>query len=133
MPRERCCHGREGRPCTCEMGNLYRFVEPIVLLSLARLGTAHGYTIAQEAEKMAVTHAGLDIGAVYRTLRRLEEAGHVQSSWETEQPGPARREYVLTDSGWAHLEQWAIVLDGFMASLGSVLGRCREALDRRGD
>lgn len=70
MPRQRCCGHPEGRPCTCEMGNLYRFVEPIVLVSLARLGTAHGYQIARDAEEMAVTHAGLDIAAIYRALPR---------------------------------------------------------------
>lgn len=112
------------------MGNLYRFTEPIVLVSLARLGTAHGYQIAQEAERLAVTHAGLEVGAVYRTLRRLEEVGYVSSAWDTRGPGPARRDYVLTDAGWNHLREWTAVLEDFMQSLGMVRDRCREAAQK---
>lgn len=126
MPHRRCCDHPEGRPCTCEMGNLYRFVEPIVLVSLAHLGTAHGYQIAQMAEQLAVTHAGVDIAAVYRTLRRLEIAGHVQSAWETGQSGPARREYTLTESGREHLSEWTAVLADVTDSLGALLEKCKE-------
>ncbi|MDI6870832.1 MAG: helix-turn-helix transcriptional regulator [Bacillota bacterium] len=112
------------------MGNLYRFAEPIVLVSLARLGTTYGYQIAQEAERLAVTHAGLDAAAIYRTLRRLEDAGYVNSTWDTRGPGPARRDYVLTEAGWAHLREWAEVLEDFLKSLRAVLEQCREAVKK---
>lgn len=104
-------------PCSCEMGNLYRFAEPIVLLAIWRLGEAHGYQIAQQAEGMAVTHAGLDSGVIYRTLRRLEAAGRLRSWWDTSGDGPARRLYVLTESGIQHLGEWAHVLKDIAASL----------------
>jgi len=109
------------------MGNLYRFAEPIVLLAIARLGEAHGYQIAQEAEGMAVTHAGLDSGVIYRTLRRLETAGQVRSSWDTSGTGPARRVYVLTESGVQHLGEWAQVLGDVTASLQALARDCQRA------
>lgn len=112
------------------MGNLYRFAEPIVLVSLAQLGKAHGYQISQEAERLAVTHAGLDVGSVYRTLRRLEDEGFVASAWDTEGSGPARRDYVLTETGWGHLQEWTEVLEDFMKSLGQVLDHCHKALEK---
>ena len=99
-----------GKACSCEMGNLYRFAEPIVLLVLARLGTAHGYQIAAETEPLAVTHAGLDGAAVYRALRRLETANCVASNWDTSGGGPARRLYTLTPRGWEHLGEWTEVM-----------------------
>jgi DNA-binding PadR family transcriptional regulator len=37
-------------------------------------------------------------------LRTLEENGHVTSSWNTENPSPARRVYLLTKSGELHLQ-----------------------------
>ena len=129
MPR-RCCHrhGQEGgAPCSCEMGNLYRFTEPIVLLALAQLGEAHGYQLVQHAESMAVTHAGLDSGAIYRTLRRLEAMGRVRSSWDTSGQGPARRVYVLTESGLEHLAEWAQVLAEVTSSLQTLTRRCAQA------
>lgn len=133
MPRRCHRHGQQaGGPCSCEMGNLYRFAEPIVLLAIARLGEAHGYQIAHEAGGMAVTHAGLDSGIIYRTLRRLEGAGRVSSRWDTSGAGPARRVYVLTESGVQHIAEWAQVLDGISASLESLTEECRAAADRHG-
>jgi poly-beta-hydroxybutyrate-responsive repressor len=110
------------------MGNLYRFCEPIVLLSLAREGTAHGYQIVSEAEQFTVTHAGVDSGAVYRALRRLEANGHVTSSWDTTGPGPARRLYTLTPSGHEHLAEWVDVMAEIVSSLGSLVKASRRAL-----
>jgi len=131
MPRGRCCHRHmhdQAQVCSCEMGNLYRFAEPIVLLALSRLGEAHGYQIAQEAEGLAVTHAGLDSAVVYRTLRRLEEAGRVSSAWDTSGPGPARRIYRVTESGREHLAEWAAVLEQLASTLQSLVRGCREAV-----
>ena len=126
-------HGRNhraqlgGRPCSCEMGNLYRFTEPIVLLVLARLGTAHGYQIAAEAEPMAVTHAGLDGAAIYRALRRLESTGCVTSGWDTSGGGPARRLYTLTDRGVEHLGEWVQVMDRIASAVGGLVKEGRKA------
>ncbi len=114
------------------MGNLYRFTEPIVLLVLARLGTAHGYQIAAEAAPLAVTHAGIDGAAVYRTLRRLEATECVTSMWDTTGGGPARRLYTLTERGLEHLGEWAEVLGSISSSLGTILRESRRALAAAG-
>jgi PadR family transcriptional regulator PadR len=110
------------------MGNLYRFCEPIVLLTLARLGEAHGYQIVTEAEQFAVTHAGVDSAAVYRSLRRLETNGHVTSTWDTSGSGPARRLYTLTRSGYEHLGEWVDVMGEIATSLGGLMKASRRAL-----
>lgn len=109
------------------MGNVYRFAEPIILSAIARLGGAHGYHIAQEAEGMAVTHAGLDSGIIYRTLRNLEAADRVSSYWDTSGSGPARRVYVLTESGIQHLGEWAEVLRNVGGSLAALTKDCEQA------
>jgi len=131
--RQRHCQRghADGSPCSCEMGNLYRFCEPIVLLTLARVGTAHGYQILSEAEQFAVTHAGVDNAAVYRALRRLEANGHVTSSWDTTGSGPARRLYTLTPSGHEHLAEWVDVMGEIVSSLGSLVKASRRALSDR--
>jgi DNA-binding PadR family transcriptional regulator len=110
------------------MGNLYRFCEPIVLLILAKLGTAHGYQIAAEAEPYAVTHAGLDGAAVYRTLRRLEATGCVTSTWDTGGAGPARRVYALTPLGHQHLSEWLEVMADIASSVGGLVDEGRKVL-----
>jgi PadR family transcriptional regulator, regulatory protein PadR len=98
-------------PCTCAMGNLSRFVEPVVLLLLKKKGRSYGYDLAGEIQEHAVTDASIDAGALYRTLRQLEKNGNVISEWNVENPGPARRVYKLTSAGENHLQEWAFVLD----------------------
>ena len=86
-------------------------------MTLAKLGTAHGYQIAAEAEPYTVTHAGLDGAAIYRTLRRLESTDCVTSSWDTGGAGPARRLYTLTARGREHLGEWVEVLQRISSSV----------------
>lgn len=117
MPRRMCHRHEGGLPCTCAMGNLYRFVEPVVLLLLKKKGHSYGYDLAGDLQEHALTDAAIDRGALYRTLRQLEMAGNVASEWETEGGGPARRVYRLTPTGERHLEEWATVLEHVSKSM----------------
>ena len=74
------------------LGGRHRWMEPFVLVLLAG-GGAHGYAITAQLEEMGITGGPVDIGQVYRTLRDLEEAGQVTSSWSAEPVGPQRRDY----------------------------------------
>lgn len=103
-------HGSD-YPCTCAMGNLYRFVEPVVLLLLKKKGRAYGYDLSGDLQDYALTDADIERGALYRTLRQLETNGNVKSEWDVESAGPARRVYRLTARGEKHLQEWAAVLD----------------------
>lgn len=104
-----CCKQPDlGRPCTCTMGNVSRFIEPIVLRILKEKKESYGYQIAECLARYALTDATIESAALYRTLRALESNGYVASSW-TAGDGPARRSYALTPSGLAHLRQWALL------------------------
>lgn len=109
-------HGAE-RPCTCAMGRLYRFVEPIILFLLKKRGSAYGYELVDELNVHALTDSTIERGAVYRTLRTLEENGNVVSDWDVSGSGPARRQYHLTAAGEVHLEEWAEVLTNLSRSM----------------
>jgi PadR family transcriptional regulator PadR len=93
------------------MGNLYRFVEPVVLFLLEKKGHSYGYDLANELEKHALTDAEIERAALYRTLRQLERNGNVRSEWDVHDGGPARRVYKLTSSGKRHLDEWVLVLE----------------------
>lgn len=73
---------------------------PATLAVLAELsgaaGPMWGLQMVRDTERPA--------GSVYPILARLEEAGWVESEWETDQThsGPRRRYYTLTDAGRAH-------------------------------
>jgi poly-beta-hydroxybutyrate-responsive repressor len=106
-------------PVACAMGNIYRFVEPVILLMLRDKGQSYGYDLAGDLKTYALTDSEIEGAALYRTLRRLEANGFVTSEWETNTSGPARRVYLLTKDGERHLAEWAEVLD----QLGRAMGR----------
>lgn len=100
------------------MGNLYRFVEPVLLYLLKRNGPAHGYELAGDLQEHALTDSEIERAALYRALQQLESAGHVTSTWDVSRGGPARHIYQLTPSGEAHLQEWHAVLDSLVESMG---------------
>jgi len=100
------------------MGNLYRFLEPVVLLLLKEKGRSYGYDLSADLERHALTDAEIERAALYRTLRQLERNANVVSRWDTENDGPARRVYKLTAQGERHLEEWAVVVGNVSKSMG---------------
>ena len=132
VPRRICQRHGKGQPCTCAMGNLYRFVEPVVLLLLKRKGRSYGYDLASDLHEHALTDAEIEKAALYRTLRQLEMNGNVSSEWETDGSGPARRVYRLTVAGERHLEEWASVLDHVSKSMARFVKDARESLHSPG-
>lgn len=128
MPKKMCHRHGKDQPCTCAMGNLYRFVEPVVLLLLRKKGQSYGYDLAGDLHDHALTDAEIERAALYRTLRQLEMNGNVKSSWETDQGGPARRVYKLTKRGEEHLEEWATVLEHVSKSMTRFVKDARASL-----
>lgn len=92
------------------MGNLYRFVEPVLLFLLRRKGRAYGYELASDVREYAFTNAEIEVAALYRVLRQLEQNECLTSEWDVAGSGPARRVYALTPQGEQHLEEWVSVL-----------------------
>jgi PadR family transcriptional regulator PadR len=117
MSQRTCTRHGVNHPCTCAMGNLYRFVEPVLLFLLKRKGRCHGYELASDLREYALTDSEIEIAALYRALRQMEKNDCVKSEWEMEGSGPARRLYVLTPHGEEHLQEWIVVLDNMGKSM----------------
>ena len=98
------------------MARIERYVEPALLLTL-RDGSTHGYDLGEALEELVGER--VDLGNLYRMLRKLEEDGVVISTWRDDLPGRAKRDYRLTERGADLLDTWMAALD--------------EALDRIGD
>lgn len=109
------------------MGNLYRFVEPVLLFLLKRKAHSYGYELAGELAEYALTDAEIEAAALYRTLRQLEKNGFVRSEWDSGHSGPARRLYMLTELGELHLDEWITVLDHMSKSMARFVGSARPA------
>jgi len=102
-------------------------MEPFVVVLLAA-GGAHGYAITSQLEEMGITDGPVDIGQVYRTLRDLETAGQVTSSWAEGPVGPQRREYELTEAGYAAIDAWAAVMRERARLIGEFNARYLESV-----
>ncbi len=122
---------RFGRGWRCGPGAWrgFRFLEPYILLKLKK-GSSYGYELT-EALKGEIFHGEPDPGAVYRTLRFLEEEGFVVSRWETEGSGPARRYYELTKEGEELLNSWVKVIEERFESLEKFLKEYQESMEGR--
>ena len=74
---------------------------PLLILTVLAETPRHGYAIAREIERLSADALKLREGSLYPALRVLEQDGFVSGSWEIQTSGPARKIYVLTESGQA--------------------------------
>jgi len=100
-----------------------RFVEPSLLL-LLRERPLHGYELLERIPELG--EGRVDIGNLYRLLRRLEDEGLVRSEWSADLPGPAKRTYELTAEGRDLLDRWAEALREAQQTIGKFLRRYKE-------
>lgn len=117
------CHGHAG------MVPRDGFIQPCLLLLLLEK-PAHGYELLDRLNDFGLAEA--DPGGIYRNLKRLEEDGLVESSWETEGSGPARKEYRVTAEGEDFLHAWARILERRRDHLNRFLDRYREYFAAKG-
>ncbi len=66
-----------------------RFAEPCILLLLAEQNR-HGYSLRDELIQREWIQ-DVDLGHLYRMLRRMEQAGLLSSEWAEDGPGPLKR------------------------------------------
>jgi len=100
--------------CQCKVERVPNFAQPRLLLELAKK-TSHGYELIERLGQEG--NASPDPGNFYRMLRSLEEEELVCSTWDTQNSGPARRVYELTDQGMEFLHAWAITINQTHQSL----------------
>lgn len=117
------CGGKHGgercgpQRCWHSAGRVHGFIQPWLLLLLLQ-EPSHGYELMERLHQDEAV-PDVDPGLLYRTLRQMEDAGFVSSSWDTEGRGPARRLYQVTPEGVDHLHAWAARIE-----------RTRKRLDR---
>jgi len=82
-----------------------RYIQPSILMTLKNK-PSYGYELIQEICQFGFVEGQAPPGMIYRHLRDLEENGLVESEWETESTGPAKRVYQLTGEGSEVLDYW---------------------------
>jgi PadR family transcriptional regulator, regulatory protein PadR len=112
------CDQTKSGECHCKVERVPNFALPRLLLELAKK-TSHGYELIEHLSQEGNTAP--DPGNFYRMLRSLEEDGLVCSTWDTQNSGPARRVYELTDQGMEFLHAWSATIHQTHQSLGRFL------------
>ena len=113
-----CENNNSEEGCNCKVERVPNFAQPRLLLELAKK-PAHGYELIEHLSEGGGTAP--DPGNFYRVLRTLEEDGFVCSTWDTQNTGPARRVYELTDQGREFLHAWAVTIKQTNQSLDRFL------------
>jgi len=90
--------------CDFSLHRVSRFIQPSILLFLSRK-PSYGYELIEKLKSLGFHEEAIDIGAVYRTLRRLEEEGFVKSSWQVKERRK-KRVYKITPNGKVLLRIW---------------------------
>ena len=108
--------------CPCSGKNMSTLVGPWILLTLYHHAGTHGY----EIQKIILTRLqemdlGLNMAGLYRHLNLLEKRGMLTSTWETREPGPAKRQYYLTEAGKECLWRWLNTLGIQLTVIGKFL------------
>jgi PadR family transcriptional regulator PadR len=86
-----------------QFGELMKGNTPTLILAVLFDGPLHGYGIAREIERRSEDALSLGEGSLYPALRSLEREEFLESRWEPQPSGPARKVYALTDAGRGEL------------------------------
>ena len=89
-----------------------------VTLAMLREESSHGYVLIERIAQFGFER--INPGTLYRVLRKMENEGLCETTWETSNGGTACRVYSVTEAGEGYLEDWAegckkyqLVLDSF--------------------
>jgi DNA-binding PadR family transcriptional regulator len=90
---------------------VWGFLQPCLLLILAE-GPQHGYGMMEELSRRNLLGVEVDVGNLYRTLRRMEAEGLVELAWSEPGAGPRdKRVYRISSRGEQVLRSWAGALE----------------------
>jgi PadR family transcriptional regulator PadR len=116
--------------CSCKGYNLDKLLQPNILILLTQQNL-HGYSIIQELEnKNLFNGEKADNTGIYRTLKVLEDKGLVQSQWELESAGPAKKIYNITEEGRDCLSNWIDTLETYRKTIDTIIEEAKEIFNQ---
>lgn len=110
---------------------MWGFLQPCLLL-LLKEGPKHGYSLLEELSQRKLLGQGVDVGNLYRTLRRMEGEALVESAWSEQDTGPNKRVYQITPLGEEGLVHWATALEQRTSVIYNFLNEFHRIVDQPG-
>lgn len=98
----------------------------MVLLRMLAGKERYGYELTAELAARSSGEFELKEGTLYPVLYRLEEAGHVEPRWATQDRGVPRKYYSITDTGRAELARQTHEWQAFVSVMATLLEQGEE-------
>jgi PadR family transcriptional regulator PadR len=76
----------------------------MVLKTLERTGSLHGYGIARKIEATSADLLTVNYGTLYPTLLKMEQQGYITSEWGISDNNRKAKFYQLTKGGRQHIK-----------------------------
>jgi transcriptional regulator len=93
----------------------------LILKTLARLGSMHGYGIAQHIQQTSDEVLQVEEGSLYPALQRMLIKGWVVAEWRQSENNRRARFYKLTAGGRKQLSRELREFERVMAAIGRVI------------
>ncbi|WP_291326213.1 helix-turn-helix transcriptional regulator [Desulfovibrio sp. UCD-KL4C] len=106
-------------------GKPQRYVQPSLLMAL-KSEPSYGYQLIQIIGEYGFMREDVPPGMIYRHLRQMDEEGVVESKWDSQGDGPAKRIYSITAEGLEILEAWILHMERQRNALDNFIQRYRE-------
>jgi transcriptional regulator len=95
-------------------------LDMLILKSVSR-GPAHGYDIAEWIQQTSENALGIEEGALYPALHRLEAKGILASEWGVSDNNRRAKFYRLTTTGRRHLQLESDHWNHMVLAIGRVM------------
>ena len=110
---------------------IWGFLQPCLLLLLSE-GPQHGYGLMDALAQRKLLGTEVDVGNLYRTLRRMEAEGLVESACSGPGRGPNKRVHQVTNRGTAVLRSWTETLEERTALMNRFLAEFHRVFEPGG-
>lgn len=94
----------------------------LLLLHLLEEQDMYGYQLSKEMERRSDDAFHVKEGTLYPALKKLEEQGYIDSYWQEQDKGPARKYYRITKDGKEALLKKSKEWNRFVGVMSKVLG-----------
>ncbi len=94
----------------------------VLVLKALGWGAMHGFQITTWLEERSGGSLGVDEGALYQALQRMEDRGLIASEWRLTENNRKARYYRLLPAGRTHLRTEGANLERYAKALTAILG-----------
>lgn len=109
-----------------DAGDVLQGTLDMLVLRTLVIGPAHGYTIAQDIERISENALEVEQGSLYPALHRLEDRGWVCSEWGVSENNRKAKFYRLTAKGRKELNAATGRWRRMTRAIGLILGESFE-------